>query len=126
MQMEYNGRMWSGNVKLNENSKEYTTFTLTPEDSVDGPSAREERNDETKSVELVMRVQEMGSWKLTLYCPYWIVNKTGLVLEYAVRVYTNIKLCIYRGVYMCVCMHPRVFCAMECPILYISCWAQKQ
>ncbi len=88
-QVDYNGHLWSGSVELSKKSKEYTSFTLalTPEYSVD-PSVEEsndETDDETKSVRLMMRVQEMGSWRLTLYCPYWVVNKTGLVLEYAVR-----------------------------------------
>ena len=25
-----------------------------------------------------------GTMKITLYCPYWMVNKTGLYLEYKV------------------------------------------
>ena len=40
--------------------------------------------DEQGTLEFRVQVQEVGSWQLMLYCPYWIVNKTGLTLEYAV------------------------------------------
>ncbi len=84
-QIDYNGRIWSGEVCLDEESDEYTQLTLKPEYSVDKGGEKDKNEEETSCLKLMIHVQEMGSWQLTLYCPYWIVNKTGLMLEYAVR-----------------------------------------
>ncbi|XP_064396100.1 intermembrane lipid transfer protein VPS13C-like isoform X3 [Halichondria panicea] len=81
--IDYNGRIWSGEVCLDEESDEYTQLTLKPEYSVDKGGEKDKNEEETSCLKLMIHVQEMGSWQLTLYCPYWIVNKTGLMLEYA-------------------------------------------
>jgi len=83
IQLNYNGRDLAGEVKITKRSSDYITFSLTPEDSVDSPDSTDS-NDSDTDLELTMRKQEMGSWLLTLYCPYWIVNKTDLTLEYTV------------------------------------------
>ena len=91
VQVDYNGKMWSGEITIGQRSSEYSTFSLkceTPTYSVDDeePDGEDEEDgSEPGSLEFTVHKEDLGTWHLTLYCPYWIVNKTGLTLEYAVR-----------------------------------------
>ncbi|XP_066022142.1 intermembrane lipid transfer protein VPS13C isoform X9 [Pocillopora verrucosa] len=68
----YQGSMWKGQVELLKGMDELTTFTLEST-QVAGYG---------KHLRLGVLARFDGTMSITLYCPYWMVNKTGLYLEY--------------------------------------------
>ncbi|GLH16637.1 Vacuolar protein sorting-associated protein 13A [Gryllus bimaculatus] len=69
---EYLEKEWSCDHELEANSAEYAVWTFGAFDS-----------QQRVSLDLGMRtIQQLGSTVMTLYCPYWMLNKTGLLLTY--------------------------------------------
>ncbi|XP_076066395.1 vacuolar protein sorting 13C isoform X3 [Oratosquilla oratoria] len=72
--LNYNGHDWGCTKPLEVNPDELTVWTFeTREDSHSGPL----------TLDLGMHaVRQGGTLTLSLYCPFWMVNKTGLMLTY--------------------------------------------
>ena len=47
--------------------------------------------------------ENLGYHRLNIYCPYWMVNKTGLTLQYKVSVSCDLH--VRLSVCECVCVH---------------------
>ncbi|EDO34505.1 predicted protein [Nematostella vectensis] len=72
----YMGMDWKGDIELSRDMDELTTFTLSPT----------AKDTHLRPVELGVFSQNDGTMNVTLYSPYWMVNKTGMFLEYKTRV----------------------------------------
>ncbi|XP_048586982.1 intermembrane lipid transfer protein VPS13A-like isoform X2 [Nematostella vectensis] len=68
----YMGMDWKGDIELSRDMDELTTFTLSPT----------AKDTHLRPVELGVFSQNDGTMNVTLYSPYWMVNKTGMFLEY--------------------------------------------
>ncbi|CAH3176358.1 unnamed protein product, partial [Porites evermanni] len=68
----YQGSMWKGQIELWKGMDELTTFTLQATQAATYG----------KYLELGVFVTFEGTMNITLYSPYWMVNKTELYLEY--------------------------------------------
>ncbi|KAL9987728.1 hypothetical protein ACROYT_G002079 [Oculina patagonica] len=69
---DYQRSTWKGEIELSRGMDELTTFTLkSTQDTAYG-----------KYLELGVFATFEGTMNITLYSPYWMVNKTGLYLEY--------------------------------------------
>ncbi|XP_067829405.1 intermembrane lipid transfer protein VPS13C isoform X2 [Heptranchias perlo] len=69
--MKYQGRNWSGHVKIEDGLPEFFPVSFTA-DSKD-----------RMSINLLVHVRKIsGRLVLSIYSPYWIINKTSRVLQY--------------------------------------------
>ncbi|XP_022794312.1 vacuolar protein sorting-associated protein 13A-like [Stylophora pistillata] len=68
----YQGSLWRGQVELFKGMDELTPFTLEPTEAAAYG----------KHLRLGVFATFDGTMNITLYSPYWMVNKTGLYLEY--------------------------------------------
>ena len=84
LQLIYAGNEWEGILITDSNVSKLVTFKLRPLQmtSVDDDISCHllASLDITLSVMSEMAV----TWELSIFCPYWIVNKTGLTLQYSV------------------------------------------
>ena len=80
----YGGLEWDGEVQVNVKSPERSSFKLTPKVGSDAPKY-ELLTGETHS--LTLHKENKGTWHLSVYSPYWMVNKTTLTLQYSVCLY---------------------------------------
>uniref|UniRef100_UPI00358F4C18 intermembrane lipid transfer protein VPS13C-like n=1 Tax=Myxine glutinosa TaxID=7769 RepID=UPI00358F4C18 len=71
----YQGRSWRGKLDLNANPPEYLTITFLG----DGCGERRAIESVTLALHSSRRDDQL---MLTLYAPYWLVNKTGRLLQY--------------------------------------------
>eukprot|EP00731_Ephydatia_muelleri_P033896 Em0041g9a len=67
----------SGKLRLSKQNSEYSTFTVGKGDT---------------TLEVNVYTERMGYEKFSVYCPYWMVNKTGLTLEYKIQLAAITKL----------------------------------
>ena len=86
----YGGLKWNGEFRVNEKSRERSTFNVEPEKESGSslPSKHELLSGETH--ELGVHKEVKGTWHLSIFSPYWMVNKTTLTLQYYVSSF-NIK-----------------------------------
>ncbi|XP_056600170.1 intermembrane lipid transfer protein VPS13C isoform X4 [Triplophysa dalaica] len=69
--IKYQGRSWSGRMKISSDMPEFFSVCLTCETS------------EVLTVDLCVHVSRASAkLVLSIYCPYWIINKTSRVLQY--------------------------------------------
>ncbi|KAM9366322.1 intermembrane lipid transfer protein VPS13C [Symphorus nematophorus] len=69
--MKYQGRNWHGHVRIERDVAEFFTVTLTCD------------SDTNMTVDVSVHVTRMASrMLLSLFSPYWIINKTSRVLQY--------------------------------------------
>ncbi|XP_051507279.1 intermembrane lipid transfer protein VPS13C-like isoform X3 [Myxocyprinus asiaticus] len=69
--MKYQGRSWSGRMKISQDMPEFFSICFTCDTS------------EGLTVDVCVHVSRMsGKMFLSLYSPYWIINKTSRVLQY--------------------------------------------
>uniref|UniRef100_UPI00398F8396 intermembrane lipid transfer protein VPS13C isoform X2 n=1 Tax=Pristiophorus japonicus TaxID=55135 RepID=UPI00398F8396 len=69
--MKYQGRNWSGHIKIEDGLPEFFPVCFTA-DSKD-----------RMSIDLLVHVRKLsGRLVLSIYSPYWIINKTSRVLQY--------------------------------------------
>lgn len=71
MLLKYQGRNWSGRIKIHDNLAEFLSLSLISE-----------------TAELVMDLhvhvsKPNGNLMLSIFSPYWIINKTSRVLQYS-------------------------------------------
>lgn len=67
----YFGLMWTGNFNLC-NKLEEKLITMITEQDTDGGN---------KHLPLNVNIDKSESQSITIYSPYWIVNKTGLPIQ---------------------------------------------
>lgn len=68
---QYNQREWDCLYKIDPNCQEFAVLQIN--------------NDRTLTMELGLHtVQRNGSIVMSLYCPFWMLNKTGIQLTYGV------------------------------------------
>ena len=83
-QLVYAGVRWSSNFTVGPKTAKQFTFDLKPlqDTSVDADVNLESlaSSDITLTVAKAME----KTWKLSVFCPYWMLNKTGLTLQYSV------------------------------------------
>ena len=83
-QVTYASAEWSSKFTVGPKTADKFTFSLQPlwETSVDTDVNLDLL---AKSDILVSVAKELDkTWQLSLFCPYWMVNKTGLTLQYSV------------------------------------------
>ncbi|XP_041840973.1 LOW QUALITY PROTEIN: vacuolar protein sorting-associated protein 13C-like [Melanotaenia boesemani] len=69
--MRYQGRDWHGHVQINQNMPEFFALCLTCD------------SDTKMTVDVSVHVTKTaGCLQLSLFSPYWIINKTSRVLQY--------------------------------------------
>ncbi|XP_067348723.1 intermembrane lipid transfer protein VPS13C isoform X2 [Channa argus] len=69
--MRYQGRDWHGHIRIQQEMPEFFPICLTCD------------SDTSLTVDLSVHVTKMASrLLLSLFCPYWIINKTSRVLQY--------------------------------------------
>lgn len=70
--IQYLEKDWSCTTEISEDHEEYATWTFTSYDSA-----------AKMDMDLGVRFQDRyGSLMLTIYSPFWMINKTGLMLSY--------------------------------------------
>lgn len=71
---------------MNEKSRERTSFSVQPEKVSDSsstaPPGHQLLSGETH--DLVVQKEIKGTWHLSVFSPYWMINKTSLILQYNV------------------------------------------
>ncbi|KAL5484368.1 hypothetical protein EMCRGX_G020849 [Ephydatia muelleri] len=65
------GVTWIGDMDVNMNEPQASSFIMS--------------NPEKYNLKLALHKEQKNGWKFSLYSRYWIVNKTGLTLEYESR-----------------------------------------
>ncbi|XP_051973520.1 intermembrane lipid transfer protein VPS13C-like [Xyrauchen texanus] len=69
--MKYQGRNWSGRIKISQDMPEFFSVCFTCDTS------------EGLTVDVCVHVSRLsGKMVLSVYSPYWIINKTSRVLQY--------------------------------------------
>lgn len=69
--IKYQGRNWNGHFRVQDNLPEFFHVTFTAETA------------EVMTVELSVHVKRVGNrMVLSVFSPYWIINKTARVLQY--------------------------------------------
>ena len=72
MLIKYQGRNWSGRMKIHDSLAEFSSVCLISEAS------------EELTVDLYVHVSKTnGNMMLSVFSPYWIINKTSRVLQYS-------------------------------------------
>lgn len=80
----YGGLKWIGEFQVNEKSCETSMFTVEPEKESDSSSSPKYQLLSGETHDLAVRKESKGTWHLSIFSPYWMVNKTFLTLQYAV------------------------------------------
>ncbi len=85
-QLTYGGLKWKGEFQVNERSRERSSFSVQPEKVSDSsahpPPGNHLLSEETH--DLVVQKEVKGTWHLSVFSPYWMINKTFLTLQYNV------------------------------------------
>ncbi|KAE8617181.1 hypothetical protein XENTR_v10009002 [Xenopus tropicalis] len=69
--IKYQGRNWNGHIRVHENLSEFFPVLFTADSS------------ELLTVDLSVHVRHIGNrMVLSVYSPYWIINKTSRILQY--------------------------------------------
>lgn len=80
---QYLEKDWSCTTEITSQAAEYGIWTFQSYDSF-----------EVMSLQLGVRYENLnGGLTLTLYCPFWFINKTGLALSYRVKSFKGVKCC---------------------------------
>lgn len=71
MLMKYQGRDWHGHIRIDQEIPEFFAVCLTCD------------ADTSMSLDVSVHVTKTSSrMLLSIFCPYWIINKTSRVLQY--------------------------------------------
>ena len=77
---------WNGEFQLNEKSRERSTFTIKPKIKSDSLSSPRQQLLVGETRDLAVHKEVKGTWHLSIFSPYWMVNKTSLTLQYNVSI----------------------------------------
>ena len=88
-QLQYGDRQWEGEVTVTHKSSEFVEFKLKPllDSDVDREDTDHGSDEGVKDENLCLMVHKeiKGTCHLSVYSRCWMVNKTGLTLQYTVR-----------------------------------------
>lgn len=84
--------------------KDWSCKTSIPADPQENSIWSFESYDSTSEMSFSLGVHyedKKGTLQLSLYCPFWMVNKTGLMLSYRVRSYdVKVKMSFFKNYYI--------------------------
>ena len=84
IQLTYGGLKWSGEFQAKEKSHERSMFSIQPDKESDSSPPPEHQLLSGETHDLAVHKEVKGTWHLSIFSPYWMVNKTSLTLQYKV------------------------------------------
>ena len=85
----YGGLKWNGEFQVNEKSRERSMFSVQPDRESDPSSSPKYQLLSGETHDLAVHKEAKGTWHLSIFSPYWMVNKTSLTLQYTVSLLIN-------------------------------------